>query len=381
MDFLTSQLLSLPSISPDDHGCQELLRQALQPLGFTTRQLDFGDVKNFWAKFGDKSKTLLFVGHTDVVPTGSDEHWKYPPFTPTINDGKLYARGAADMKVAIACMVGACRRFLSEYPEPNFNIAFLITSCEEANTEDGTEKAIQVLIDEEHEQIDWCIVGEPSSNTRLGDQIKVGRRGSLHGELVIHGKQGHIAYPQLAQNPIHLIAPLLKELSEITWDKGTEYFEPTSFQVSNIHSGTGSTNVIPGDLELIFNFRYSPATNAQILQNSVEDLLKKYRLKYTITWNHTAKPFQSSLGSLHDALQKSIKEVTEILTKASTTGGTSDARFIAPYGIETIECGFPNGTIHQVNEYVDVDDIEKLTRVYYCAMVNLLTNAQAQFCG
>ncbi len=381
MDFLTSQLLSLPSISPDDHGCQELLRQALQPLGFTTRQLNFGDVKNFWAKFGNKSKTLLFVGHTDVVPTGPIEQWKYPPFTPTIDDGKLYARGAADMKVAIACMAEACRRFIKEYPDPNFNIAFLITSCEEANTEDGTEKAIQILIDQEHEKIDWCIVGEPSSNLLLGDQIKVGRRGSLHGELVIHGKQGHIAYPQLAQNPIHLVAPFLKELTAIVWDSGTEYFEPTSFQISNIHSGTGTTNVIPGDLELIFNFRYSPATNAQTLQNSVEDLLKKHDLQYAIAWNHTAKPFQSSLGALHSALQKSIKDITGILTTASTTGGTSDARFIAPYGIETIECGFPNGTIHQVNEYVDVDDIQKLTLVYYCAMVNLLTNAQAQFCG
>ncbi len=379
MDLLTYQLLSAPSISPDDQGCQELLRQALKPLGFATRQLDFGDVKNFWAKLGDKPKTLLFVGHTDVVPTGPAEQWKYPPFTPTIENGKLYARGAADMKVAIACMVEACRRFLKKYPDPNFNIAFLITSCEEANTEDGTEKAIQVLIDQEHEKIDWCIVGEPSSNLLLGDQIKVGRRGSLHGELVIHGKQGHIAYPHLAKNPIHLAALFLKELTEIVWDKGTEYFEPTSFQISNIHSGTGTTNVIPCDLELIFNFRYSPVTNTQILQNSVEDLLKKHGLKYTITWNHTAKPFQSLLGSLHNALKKSIKDVTGVSTKASTTGGTSDARFIAPYGIETIECGFPNGAIHQVNEYIEVEDIEKLTQIYYLSMIDLSINQKEKF--
>lgn len=371
MDSLTYQLLALPSISPDDHGCQQLLSEALATLNFETQQLDFGDVKNLWAKLGNKEKTLLFIGHTDVVPPGPLDQWKFNPFTPTIKNGKLYARGAADMKVAIACMVEACRRFLKEYPNPNFNIAFLITSCEEANTDDGTEKAIKQLIEIEHEKMDWCIVGEPSSDKFLCDQIKVGRRGSLHGELTIHGKQGHIAYPHLAQNPIHLISPTLKELTEIIWDNGTEYFQPTSFQISNIHSGTGATNVIPNNLELIFNFRYSPASTVEDLQNKVTALLEKHHLNYTLTWQHTSQCFMSSLSTLHDALQKSIKTVTGSRAKTSTSGGTSDGRFIAPYGIETIECGFPNGTIHQVNEHIDVDDIEKLTRVYYSTLMNL----------
>lgn len=372
LNSLTYQLLTSPSISPDDHGCQELLAQALAPLNFKTQQLDFGDVKNFWAKFGAKSKTLLFVGHTDVVPAGPLDQWKFDPFTPTIENGKLYARGTADMKVAIACMVEACHRFLKENPDPSFNIAFLITSCEEANTEDGTEKAIKVLIEEHHEHIDWCIVGEPSSDKKLGDQIKVGRRGSLHGELTIHGKQGHIAYPHLAQNPIHLIAPALKELTEIIWDNGTEYFQPTSFQISNIHSGTGTTNVIPNDLKLAFNFRYSPASNIETLQTTVEKLLEKHHLNYAITWQHTSKCFMSSLSTLHNALQKSIEKVTGSRASTSTTGGTSDGRFIAPYGIETIECGFPNGTIHQANECIEVEDIEKLTQIYYHTLNNLL---------
>ncbi|MES2205127.1 MAG: succinyl-diaminopimelate desuccinylase [Pseudomonadota bacterium] len=372
LDTLTYQLLTLPSISPDDHGCQKLLAEALAPLNFKIQQLDFGDVKNLWAKLGDKQKTLLFVGHTDVVPPGPIDQWKFDPFIPTIENGKLYARGAADMKIAIACMVEACRRFLKENPEPNFNIAFLITSCEEANTDDGTEKAIKVLIEENHERIDWCIVGEPSSDRILGDQIKVGRRGSLHGELTIHGKQGHIAYPHLAQNPIHLIASALKELTEAQWDNGTEYFQPTSFQISNIHSGTGATNVIPNDLQLVFNFRYSPASTVENLQKTVEALLEKHHLNYTITWQHTSKCFMSSLDILHDALQKSIEAITGSRAKTSTTGGTSDGRFIAPHGIETIECGFPNGTIHQVNECIEVDDIEILTQIYYATLINLL---------
>jgi succinyl-diaminopimelate desuccinylase len=372
LDPLAQELLKCPSISPVDAGCQELLTQALAPLGFKTKQLDFGDVKNLWAIFGNQQQTLLFIGHTDVVPPGPLDQWKFNPFTPTIEDGKLYARGTADMKVAIACMVDACRRFLSQHPEPHFNIAFLITSCEEADTLNGTEKAIKLLIEEHHEQIDWCIVGEPSSDKVLGDQIKVGRRGSLSGALTIFGKQGHIAYPHLAENPIHLIAPFLREITQTSWDNGTEYFQPTSLQISNIHSGTGVTNVIPGDLHLTFNFRYSPATEAEILKHTVENILKKYSLHYDIAWNHSAQPFQSSLNTLHSALQSAIKNVTGSHAVTSTSGGTSDARFIAPYGIETIECGFPNGTIHQINESIDVADIEKLTQIYYRALVNLM---------
>lgn len=375
LNQLITQLLSNPSISPDDAGCQKLISTALQLLGFNARQLDFGDVKNLWAKFGDKQNTLLFVGHTDVVPPGPLDQWKFDPFTPTIENGKLYARGAADMKVAIACMIHACKKFLAQYPNPPFNIAFLITSCEEANTNDGTEKAIKQLIEIKHEHIDWCIVGEPSSNKILGDQIKVGRRGSLHGELIIHGKQGHIAYPHLAENPIHRIAPFLKEITEMVWDHGNEYFQPTSFQISNINSGAGATNVIPGELKLIFNFRYSPESTVEKLQETVEKLLQKHYLKYNIIWQHTSNVFISNLEKLYNALLKSIKNITGLIPDANTTGGTSDGRFIAPYGIETIECGFPNGTIHQINECIKVEEIEQLTEIYYQTLVNLLPMA------
>ncbi len=375
MNSLTLELIKRPSLSPTDAGCQELIHTALAPLGFKIQPLDFGDVNNLWAKLGNQQQTLLFIGHTDVVPPGSLDQWKFDPFTPTIEDGKLYARGVADMKVAIGCMIEACHRFLERQPEPNFNIAFLLTSCEEANTDDGTEKAIKQLIEIEQESFDWCIVGEPSSDQNLGDQIKVGRRGSLHGELVIHGKQGHIAYPHLAQNPIHLIAPFLKEITEMSWDHGNEHFQPTSFQLSNIHSGTGATNVIPGEIKLAFNFRYSPASSIDKLQSSVEALLHKHQLKYDILWQHTSKVFMSRLGTLHNAIRESIKVVTGLTPSASTSGGTSDGRFIAPYGIETIECGFPNGTIHQINEYIEVADIEKLTQIYYLTLVNLDSKA------
>lgn len=373
LDDLISDLLSIDSVSPHDKGCQTLLKEKLLELGFDVQHLDFSDVKNLWAKRGNQAKTLLFVGHTDVVPPGPLEPWKYPPFTPTIDDGKLYARGTADMKVAIACMIEACRRFLQDNPEPAFNLAFLMTSCEEADTIYGTEKALQQLINIEGEKIDWCIVGEPSAEKTLGDAIKIGRRGSLNGNLTIYGKQGHIAYPHLAENPIHLASKFLQEITQIIWDKGTEYFDPTSFQISNIHSGTGVTNVIPGDINIIFNFRYSPASSAEALQKTVEDLSKKHHLRYDLEWNHSAKPFISKPRKLHDALQKSITHIIGQPAKVSTTGGTSDGRFIAPLGIETIECGFPNGTIHQIDEYILVEDIEQLTRIYH-EMLQFLEN-------
>lgn len=371
LDPLALELLNCPSISPSDNGCQELITQALAPLGFKIQQLDYGDVKNLWAKFGNKKKTLLFIGHTDVVPPGPLNHWKFDPFTPTIENGKLYARGAADMKVAIACMVEACRRFLKEIPDPDFAIAFLITSCEEADTIHGTEKAIHQLIDIENEKIEWCIVGEPSAEKALGDMIKIGRRGSLNGNLTILGKQGHIAYPQLAENPIHQAASFLHDITQIVWDNGTAHFDSTSFQISNVHAGAGVTNIIPGDIKITFNFRYAPASQVEILIQTVEALLKKHALRYDIAWNHSAKPFISEPAILHNTLQKAMTEILGKPAKTSTTGGTSDGRFIAPYGIETIECGFPNQTIHQINEHIEVEDIEKLTQVYYRTLVNL----------
>ncbi|MCD8525017.1 MAG: succinyl-diaminopimelate desuccinylase [Gammaproteobacteria bacterium] len=368
INALTTKLLQAPSISPNDAGCQEFIAKELSRLGFTIESRHFGDVKNLWATLGHQSKTLLFIGHTDVVPPGPLENWKFPPFEPTIHEGKLYARGAADMKVALACMVDACERFLTTTPHPTFNIAFLITSCEEANTNDGTERAIHQLIHIENKRFDWCIVGEPSAQHRLGDTIKVGRRGSLHGTLTIIGQQGHIAYPQLAKNPIHLTAPFLTELTQIVWDTGNDYFDPTSLQISNIHSGDGTVNVIPESTTILFNFRYAPTSSQEGLQRSVEDLLKKHQLTYEITWYDGGKPFQSSFGVLHQAIQTATYAVTGLYPISSTSGGTSDARFIAPHGIETIELGFPNQTIHQVNECIEISEIEKLTEIYYKAL-------------
>ncbi len=371
LDKLIQSLLRIPSISPNDGGCQTLLAQELTSLGFTIESKNFGDVRNLWARRGNQEKTFLFVGHTDVVPPGPLHEWKFPPFEPTIDNGQLYARGAADMKVAIACMVEACRLFFTQVPQPNFNIAFLITSCEEANTEDGTEKVIDQLINNEGMSFNWCLVGEPSSLSHLGDSIKVGRRGSLHGELTIIGKQGHIAYPHLAKNPIHLATTFLEELTHQVWDHGNEHFDPTTLQISNIHSGDGTTNVIPSILNIIFNFRYAPTSSTEYLRDTVETLLKKHRLEYKINWLDSAKPFQSHLDKLHTALQNAIIRTIGKPAKPSTSGGTSDARFIAPHRIETIEFGFSNNTIHQVNEHIDVADIKKLTEIYYLTLLGL----------
>lgn len=373
IDPLILSLLEKPSVSPNDAGCQSLLADALSAIGFTVETLNKGDVSNLWAKkSGLEPTTLLFAGHTDVVPVGDSNDWCSDPFMPTIRGGYLYARGAADMKVALACMVLACRDFLRDYPQHKNSIAFLLTSAEEVTTCDGTKYAIDVIQARQTEQIRWCIVGEPSSGERLGDQIKVGRRGSLSGRLTILGKQGHIAYPHLAVNPIHLGMGALHELANTVWDEGNAYFSPTSLQVSNIHAGVGATNVIPASLQVDFNIRYSTKVTAETLQKGVHAILDAYGFAYELAWSHGGNPFLSLTGALVAAVDHATQLVVGCVPIHSTTGGTSDARFIAPYGIQTVELGFCHTTIHQTNECILVDDIAKLRRIYYHVMRMLL---------
>jgi succinyl-diaminopimelate desuccinylase len=361
---LIFELLAIPSISPNDAGCQKILQKHLEALGFHVENMPFGDIDNLWAVYGESGPIMAFAGHTDVVPPGPVDEWRFDPFTPTIDDGKLYARGSADMKVALCCMVAACQNYLKQQTKLNGRIAFLITGCEEITTDDGTKNVIHELVRERDEDIQWCIVGEASSNKQLGDQIKVGRRGSLSGDLIVHGKQGHIAYPDTASNAIHLAMAALDELATTQWDKGNKEFAPTSFQLSNINAGTGANNVIPGQLNASFNFRYSPESTAQALQKKVEAILDKHQLPYSLTWSLSGEPFLSKIGKLVTATKQAIHNVAGLATKTDTGGGTSDARFIAPYGIETLELGFCNDTIHKINEAIAVDDIEKLVAIY-----------------
>lgn len=371
IDPLILSLLERPSVSPRDAGCQSLLADELFAMGFTIQTLNKGDVSNLWAKkSGLEPCTLLFAGHTDVVPAGKREDWHSDPFLPTIREGYLYARGAADMKVALACMVLACRDFINYYPQHKNSIAFLLTSAEEITSRDGTEYAIDRI--PERQQIKWCIVGEPSSDQCLGDQIKVGRRGSLSGRLLILGKQGHIAYPHLAVNPIHLGLTALDALAKTRWDQGNADFAPTSLQLSNIHAGVGATNVIPASVEVHFNFRYSTEVTAEELQKKVHALLDTGGFAYELEWSHSGTPFLSSPGELVAAVDQATQMMVSRIPVRSTTGGTSDARFIAPHGIETVELGFCHATIHQINECVWVEDIEKLQRIYYHIMQTLL---------
>ncbi len=360
---LAQELISCPSITPEDAGCQAILTKRLAQARFTIEQHPFGAVKNFWARHGTAAPLLVFIGHTDVVPTGPLEKWSSPPFQPEIRNGYLYGRGSADMKGSIAAMLIACETFVAKRPKHSGSIAWLITSDEEGPSVDGTAKVVEVL-KQRGEKIDWCVVGEPSCEAYFGDIVKVGRRGSLSGKLIVHGKQGHIAYPDLAVNPIHKASPLIEDLVQTYWDNGNEFFPPTSFQISNIHAGTGAGNVIPGDLEIQFNFRYSPANTAQTLQSRVEKLLQKYRLQYTITWHHSAQPFLTTQGILIDKLKKIIHTETGATPQLTTHGGTSDGRFIAPLGAQIVEFGPRNNTIHQIDECVAVEDLERLAKVY-----------------
>lgn len=368
---LTKELISRPSLTPDDKGCQAMLADRLSKIGFNIENLRFGETDNLWARRGTEAPLFTFAGHTDVVPTGPEQNWSFPPFEPTIENGILYGRGTADMKGSIACMVTACERFIEQYPKHSGSIAFLITSDEEGPAHDGTVKVIETL-EARNEKIDWCLVGEPSSTKQVCDVIKNGRRGSIGCTLKVKGKQGHVAYPHLARNPIHEFAPVLKILTETEWDQGNDYFPPTTFQVSNIHSGTGVTNVIPGECEVIFNFRFSTAiTDAQIRER-VETLLNEHNIEYEIDWALSGQAFLTEKGALVAATQKAIKEVCNLDSELSTSGGTSDGRFIAPTGAQVVELGPLNATIHQVNECVAVEDLETLSTVYEKILFNLL---------
>jgi succinyl-diaminopimelate desuccinylase len=368
---LTCDLMSRASVSPVDGGCQALMGARLAALGFRVENLRFGDVDNFWARRGTGAPLLCFAGHTDVVPPGPLEEWHSDPFTPVIRDGVLYGRGAADMKSGLAAMLTACEEFIGRHPDHRGSIAFLITSDEEGPSIDGTKRVVE-LLRSRGEAIDWCLVGEPSSESVLGDTIKIGRRGSLSGRLTVHGIQGHIAYPQLADNPIHALAPALAELASRTWDRGNEHFQPTTFQVSNIAAGTGAPNVIPGELRARFNLRFSTEQTIESLQAAVAEILAKHRVKHTLDWFISGYPFLTTPGTLSEAVVRAVKEELDVTAKLSTGGGTSDGRFIAPLGAQVIELGVVNATIHKANECVRVEDIERLRRTYRRALEILL---------
>lgn len=371
---LCSALIEKASVTPDDAGCNQLLIDRLQALGFKVESMPFGDVNNFWARLGDKAPVFAFAGHTDVVPTGPVEDWIFDPFTPTVRDGVLYGRGTADMKGSIAAMVTACERFVAQGTPIEGSIAFLITSDEEGSAIDGTRKVIDVL-EQRDEKIDYCIVGEPSSTNELGDVIKIGRRGSLHGLLTVHGAQGHVAYPHLASNPIHKAMLPLNELAEEIWDQGNDAFPPTSFQISNIRAGTGTDNVIPGTLEVKFNFRFSTELTQADIRERTEAILDSHELEYSLEWQLSGNPFLTHKGSLIDTVSASIKHVNGVDTQCSTTGGTSDGRFIAPTGAQLLELGPCNATIHKVNENVKVSDLDQLSVIYEEILKRLLRPA------
>ena len=370
---LACDLLSRHSITPHDGGCQELMAAHLSPLGFNIEPMNFEDTTNMWARKGTKTPLFCFAGHTDVVPVGNESLWDNPPFSPILIDGMLHGRGAADMKGSLAAMVIATERFVTQYPDHQGSIAFLITSDEEGPFINGTTRVIDTL-EARDEKIQYCIVGEPSSTSKLGDIVKNGRRGSLTGHLNVIGKQGHVAYPHLADNPIHSATAALTELSQTVWDQGNEFFPPTSFQISNINGGTGAGNVIPGELMVQFNFRYSTEQTADKLIERVNEILTSHQLRYELDWTFNGLPFLTDHGELLTAVQQSIKEITGLETDPQTTGGTSDGRFIAPTGAQLVELGPVNATIHQVNECVKYQDLEQLTDVYQRLLEKLLLN-------
>ena len=368
---LAQQLISRRSLTPDDSGCQEILIERLKDIGFSIEKIQCNGVENIWARRGTTAPVLCFAGHTDVVPTGPLEQWESDPFIPTIRDGKLYGRGAADMKSSLAAFITAIESFVCLHPDHSGSIALLITSDEEGIAVDGTVKVVKILKERE-EKIDYCIVGEPTCLNQLGDTIKNGRRGSLSGALTIKGIQGHIAYPHLAKNPIHLAAPCIAELAQTEWDCGNEYFPPTTWQISNISGGTGVTNVIPGEIEIIFNFRFSTASTVESLQNKVHQILDKHGVKYNLDWSLSGKPFLTPKGDLVDAVNDSINRVMNIGPELSTSGGTSDGRFIAEICPQVVEFGPINATIHKINECVEAADIEKLSEIYQRTIEHLL---------
>ena len=368
---LTRQLIERPSVTPDDQGCQELMISRLEAIGFQVKRLRFGEVDNFWAWRGSGKPLVCFAGHTDVVPTGPVQNWTSDPFLPEIRDGYLYGRGAADMKASLAAFITSIEAFVAEHDNHTGTIALLITADEEGPSIDGTVKVVDWL-QKNKIKIDYCLVGEPSSEKEFGDVIKNGRRGSLNGKLVIAGKQGHIAYPHLAENPIHLAVPALSELTNTVWDAGNEYFPKTGFQISNIQSGTGAENVIPGTIEIDFNFRFSTAVTDTDLKQKVEAVLAKNKLNYQLDWRLSGQPFLTPKGALVDAVSGAIRTVLKRDTRLSTGGGTSDGRFIAPTGAQVVEIGPLNATIHQINECISTDTPKILSEIYRQTLVNLL---------
>ncbi|MEZ5499175.1 MAG: succinyl-diaminopimelate desuccinylase [Steroidobacteraceae bacterium] len=368
---LSLDLLRRQSVTPDDAGCQAVMAERLAAIGFAVESLRYGAVENLWAKRGSARPVLCFAGHTDVVPTGPLEEWHTDPFSPTQKDDLLYGRGAADMKTGLAAMVTASERFVADHPSHRGSIAYLITSDEEGPSVDGTKRVVETLR-ERGQPIDYCLVGEPSSDAKVGDTIKIGRRGSLSGRLTVHGVQGHIAYPQLSENPVHTLAPALAELVAHEWDKGTEFFQPTSFQMSNLNAGTGAPNVIPGELKARFNLRYAPQQTIEGLKNTVEGILKKHKVRYTLEWYLSGEPFYTPPGVFSEAVARAIRDTTGIETRMTTGGGTSDGRFIAPMGAQVVELGVVNASIHKVNEHVAVADLDALHEIYYRMLCNLL---------
>ncbi len=368
---LTQDLLARRSVTPADEGCQEVMARRLRAAGFHIEPLRYGNVENLWARRGGEPPVFCFAGHTDVVPSGPLEEWTSDPFAPVIRDGVLYGRGAADMKSGLAAMVTATEAFVGAHPQHKGSIAFLITSDEEGPSVDGTKRVVETLR-QRGERIDWCLVGEPSSEAMVGDTVKVGRRGSLSGRLTVHGVQGHVAYPQLAENPVHALAPALAELTSRRWDEGTEHFQPTSFQVSNINAGTGAPNVIPGELRARFNLRYSPVQTLAGLKATVEEILQRHGVRFSLEWYVSGEPFYTVPGVLSAAVSAAVSEVTGVAPKLSTGGGTSDGRFIAALGAQVVELGVVNASIHKVNESVRVSDIETLHRMYVGVLKQLL---------
>ena len=368
---LSLQLLRQPSVTPIDHTCQTIMADRLSAIGFNIENMRFEDVDNLWARRGTTSPVFCFAGHTDVVPTGHLDAWESDPFLPEIRDGKLYGRGSADMKTALAAMVVASERFVKNHPDHKGSIAFLITSDEEGPSINGTVKVVETL-EARNEKMTWCLVGEPSSTDTLGDIVKNGRRGSLNAVLTVKGKQGHVAYPHLAINPIHTASKALAELCDTVWDNGNEYFPATSFQVSNIQAGTGATNVVPGTMTVTFNFRYSTEVTADQLKLRVLEILDRHHVDYDIEWTLSGLPFLTPVGELVNAARTAIKNVTGTETELSTSGGTSDGRFIAPTGAQVLELGVLNATIHQINEHVNIAELEPLAEIYEQILVELL---------
>ena len=368
---LAKSLISQASVTPDDNGCQSIMIERLKKIGFEIHPLKFGDVDNFWATRGNSGPIFAFAGHTDVVPAGNEDAWNTSPFEPTIKGDYLYGRGAADMKGGLASMVTATENFVQDNPDHNGTIAFLITSDEEGVTINGTVKVMDYL-NENDTKIDYCLLGEPSSTSITGDVIKNGRRGSLNGVINVNGQQGHVAYPHLAKNPIHFIAPALNDLCLQEWDSGNEYFPATSFQISNFHSGGGVTNVVPGEAKVMFNFRYSTETTKEELMAKVHEILDNHKIDYTLDWHHSGNPFLTPVGDLVSACVSAIEETKDITPELSTSGGTSDGRFIAKEGTQVVELGPVNATIHQINESILVKDLEDLSSIYTKVLTRIL---------